>query len=150
MSRLEKMCLDNLANSLLDMPELMREKITGVYELKITEIAQENAKKDANKIILHTMKYFGYIITYIFEDMIDCMKDPNKYRQDYHSVFSQVDKDIVDIAYQSADNMFCNYGTNIIIGDNHMQRFNHDNTNHTTIHDMHSFESNSDEEDYDY
>ena len=45
--------------------------------------------------------------------------------------------------------MFCNYGTNIIIGDNHMQRFN--DNNHTTIHDTHSFQSNSDdEEDYDY
>ena len=146
MAKLEKMCLDNIANSLLNMPELMREKITGVYEIKITELAQENAKKDANKIILHTMKYFGYIITYIFEDMIDCMKDPNKYRQDYHAVFSQVDKDIVDIAYQSADNMFCNYGTNIVIGDNHMQRYVERGS---VMQEIHSFESNS-EEDYDY
>ena len=147
MAKLEKMCLDKLATSLLDMPELMREKITGVYEIKITEIAQENAKKDANKIILHTMKYFGYIITSIFEDMIDCMKDPNKYRQDYHAVFSQVDKDIVDIAYQSADNMFCNYGTNIVIGDNHMQRYGERDS---ITDERHSFESNSEEDDYDY
>jgi hypothetical protein len=125
----------------------MREKISNVYEEKVQEIADEKAEEKAHKTVLNTMKYFGYIVSFIFEDMIECMKNHNQYRKDYHAVFSKIDKDIIDIAYQSSESMLCNYGTNIIIGNNEMKKFS-DREEDDDGMEHHDFENNSEDEDY--
>ena len=127
MESLEQQCLMNLAISIYNMPELMKEKLTNVYEIELKKKADEEARVEAGinakKILMGHLNNVAYMVTVIFDDMIKCMKDNNRPRLDYYVLFSKVDTKSVDIAYKNAESMFDDYSNQIVIGSLELNKY---------------------------
>jgi len=127
MQSLEEQCLLNLAVSIYNMPELMKEKLTNVYESELKKKADEEARIEAEinlkKILTGHLNNVAYMVTRIFDDMIKSMKDNNRPRLDYYLMFPKADPNSVDIAYKNAESMFDDYSNQIVIGSIELNRY---------------------------
>ena len=127
MESLEQQCLMNLAISIYNMPELMKEKLTNVYESELKKKADEEARIEAEinakKILMGHLNNVAYMVTRIFDDMIKCMKDNDRPRLDYYLMFPKVDPKVVDIAYKNAESMFDDYSDQIVIGSIELNKY---------------------------
>ena len=136
---LENRCLNSLAESILKMPDLMREKVSNVCEQKIIKIEKQKAEQKAIK----SMVNIAVIVSDIFEDMIKAMENTHYYRKDYYKMYSKIDKDVIDIAVKNAEILLEKFANTIIIGKKELEKFRSYDSDYNDV-----YTSNRDEDDY--
>lgn len=120
---LEKQCLENIASSIIQMPEMIIEKIT---DISLKEIRKEIV----NEYMFKFKSQLYPLIHEILSDMIKCMRT-NNIRQNYFIIYKNIDNKIIEVAINIADDLLDNFGYFISVG----MAYNEENTIINTNYD---------------
>lgn len=118
---LEKQCLENIASSIIQMPEMIIEKIT---DISLKEIRKEIV----NEYMSEFKNQLYPIIHDILSDMIKCMRT-NNIRQNYFIIYKNIDNKIIEFAINIANELLDNFGYFISVG----MAYNEENTNYDSV-----------------
>jgi len=106
---LTNMCLENIAESVCQMPPLIQDMVINTSCDKLKKEVKEEVKKEVKEEVKEEVSkdmsnILPHIIPEIMADIFQSMTNNNTTRTNFYEVYNHIDKNLITCAIKSAEN----------------------------------------------
>jgi hypothetical protein len=100
MTSLQELCYNNIADSINNAPPLLQEMIIGETKQRMRKKIKIEVE---NKLKLDVYEALPYLVPDILSDILRTITKNNVLRKDYHKIYNNFSKEIIDCAISIAE-----------------------------------------------